>query len=84
MITILNIKGNIGQPEGAMVYAGRWDGITAQTKDPQGTVECQAHMGKQAADELLAWASHHDVTERGRAGEKEIDRGRFLPRVVML
>lgn len=51
------------------VYVGRWDGITAQTKDPLGTVGCEAHMGKQTADELLTWASHHGLRERGEERE---------------
>lgn len=71
-ITIQVTKGRLGQPEEgfsflsflSVVYVGRWDGITAQTKDPLGTVGCEAHMGKQAADELLTWASHHCLRER--------------------
>lgn len=46
-----------------VVRVGRWDGITAQIQDPLGTVGCEAHMGKQAADELLTRASHHGLPE---------------------
>lgn len=35
-----------------------------KTKDPLGNVGCEAHMGKQAADELLTQASHNGLRER--------------------
>lgn len=59
----------------SMAHVGRWDGITAQTKDPLGTVGCEAHMGKQAADELLTWASHHCLREEERRRERGADAG---------
>lgn len=43
-----------------------------KTKDPLGNVGCEAHMGKQAADELLTQASHNGLRERGRETEREI------------
>lgn len=58
----------------SVAHVGRWDGITAQTKGPLGTVGCEAHMGKQAADELLTWASHHCLGEAEwrRGGSKRL------------
>lgn len=68
-IITLASEGRIGQPEEGLglfqvVHVGRWDGITAQSWDPLGTVGCEAHMGNQAADELLIWASHRGLRER--------------------
>lgn len=39
-----------------------------KTKDPLGNVGCEAHMGKQAADELLTQASHNGLRMREREG----------------
>lgn len=68
-IITLASEGRIGQPEEGLgffqvVHVGRWDSITAQSWDPLGTVGCEAHMGNQAADELLIWASHCGLKER--------------------
>lgn len=45
------------------VHVGRWDGFIAQSRDPLETQGCEAHMGKQSADELLTWAAHHGLGE---------------------